>query len=93
MATVIPEGELLRSVYTDEYIRAYSFFEEGVWEQCIEAAKYNLRNATLPLVHQMKNHILIGCAEDDWDAGEVCRQPILLTMHSLLTRIASPPCG
>ena len=80
MATVIPEGDLIRSVYTDDYMRAYSFFKDEAFEQCIQAAKHNLNNATLPLVYQMKYHILIGCAEDDFFVGEVCCQRVLLAV-------------
>lgn len=61
--------------YSKEYLEAVDFFELSLFDECIQAAKVNLANPTLPRYHQLKNLILIISALDDWqEAHEYLRQ-------------------
>ncbi|KAK4902763.1 hypothetical protein LTR27_000702 [Elasticomyces elasticus] len=42
-------------------------------ERLCPAAKYNLTDPTLPAYFQVKNLLLIACAEDEWYPAERCR--------------------
>ena len=68
---VISEDERSASKRLNNYIEAYCLLLNGAFEKCIEAAKRNPDDPTLLRWQQMKNHILIACAEEDWHASEV----------------------
>lgn len=61
------------SVYSEMYLEAVDHFQYAEFVICIAAARHNLIQPNLPRYHQMKNLILIACAEDDWDAAEGCQ--------------------
>lgn len=61
------------SQYSEGCVETVYLFEDAAFEKCIRATRFNLTNLAVPRYHQVKNLILIACAEDDWDEPEECR--------------------
>jgi hypothetical protein len=61
------------SLYRTQYLKAVKLFDEDNFEECIEAARYNLTNNALPHYYRMKNLLLIAGAEEDRYPAERCR--------------------
>ncbi|KAK5164554.1 uncharacterized protein LTR77_009760 [Saxophila tyrrhenica] len=65
-----PEPEEFVNKYTLDYMEAQELFQSDSFEECIEAAKYNLTDRTLPRYFKMRNRMLIIAASEDWDEAE-----------------------
>jgi hypothetical protein len=51
--------------YSEDYFDALHLYHSGLFEECIEAAKYNITDPVMPRYHQMKNLTLIVTALAD----------------------------
>lgn len=62
-----------QSIYTTRSLDAVARLQADDFERCIQLAKDNLTDPTLPRYYRMKNLLLVASSEDDWYVAERCR--------------------
>ncbi|OAL47506.1 hypothetical protein IQ07DRAFT_633850 [Pyrenochaeta sp. DS3sAY3a] len=60
--------------YEEQYYAALKFMEDGEEEKCVAACKRNLLDPTLPTLYMIRNCLLVACACETWDEGDVYRR-------------------
>nr|OQO21865.1 hypothetical protein B0A51_13983 [Rachicladosporium sp. CCFEE 5018] len=77
------------TIYRRQFLAVAALMDEHKWDECLNEARANLTDPTLPIFWQLQNVLLVAVSLEDWYAGQRVRHRIE-TLYTATERLIDP---